>query len=1192
MQITQIENEINRIDGIKFEEMIQSLISNYYYFEDGFMIYETGKIPGSQQPSKSQIDIWFSYKINDVVQYFFVAVTKQKNNVFCKNGKAEKDIKDLICEVKKTNFSNVTIIFACNQNPSPEEYSSLLELCAKERLRFEMWGLNKIASLLQHNSKAAADYLGLVDDSTSLIPFSEYYSKCSRDSLLAKDFLFRDEEKDFIVKKVLESTKPVTIVHGPSGCGKTRLAIEASKELQNIYGFLCYFFKPINIDIATNILSSIPENKKAVLIIDDANTYHYLNLFIETIISKPNVSVLMTLRDYLWDDFSKKIDFLYYDLSLSPLKKTEIEKVVKMIYGVTNKKYLDYLYAISRNNLRFALMTTDVFVQKKEKACSISDVLENYYGAILKDSGIDKDENLEKIIVAVSLLGRTDIRDINNNSRICKIFNIPPDKFIQSCYEAEAKEFVSIFKNAVVEITDQVLAEYLIYKYVFLYKIVSLIDVFNLLYKYNQSKIVWFFNALLGIYEFNEVIRNELETLKDYCANCKSEDKSFAFFQLFGSLFPEECIDFAYRRSFINDEFAQKDYFKLIFRFAHNEKTYKRVVSCFMCLIDNKTTSKSVKEFIVENIKITIDSLDNKFAFEKEFLLQLTKLAYENIDAQNCLHEILKIYFPYETNYTEYENETKQVFFKRFIIPYSQEYIEFRLLMWSGLNALLNNKQFKFAKDVLSCNRTTISEEDPKIRQFDKEQAVLLFKTLDTKKSEYLVFAFSLLSPYKRFSEIKEIFSELRKDKYVNLFYTYVYERTSLNIYGDELEKSFKKNYLEKYSDGDELVNELATFYNLFSKEHSWKVGHLILYSFNYLADISNEDYDCLVMKFILAVNACFCFNPHDMLFRLNNKKTFLNWLFSKNIIEEVIISQLLITMRIDEIDEEIYEYALCFYKNIKDITYGNDNILSLKNFESYRTGFFHEIISQFSIDKSNYHFLEHVFLNDDNIENNVLNIFNDDFQLFRKIYFGVSKYSQLCDLEGEYLKFLISKVPEALNDFFALLFNGQIRAEIRGWLFELPGFVEAFVNFIDNAKYVSLNFYIGHLVSKMPDDVLVSFIDFYVSVHKNNPYKMQTLSIILFQREKSGTQTILFKVLMKNKIPEAILQKMDLFNGPHSWSGSVVPYIHDNIKEMTALINSGDISEPYVSYLKKLISNQEKRSKEEEIAEFNRDDY
>lgn len=1193
MQITQIENSINQLDGIAFEEMIQALISNQYYFEDGFMAYETGKLPNSQQPSKNQVDIWFSYKRNNTVQYFFVAVTKQKTNVFTKKGKAQRDIKDIIAEVKKTNLSNVTIIFACNQNPSQDDYLFLQQICAKENYRFELWGLNRITSLIQHNPIIAADYLKIVDDSHVLVPLSEYLSRHAHDTELGKAFLHRENEKRELQEKVLETNKSVVIVHGPSGCGKTRLVIEIAKELQSNNGHLCYYFKPLSFESANNALLSLPRDRKVLLIIDDANIYHYLNHFIEIIISESNIAVLMTIRDYLWNDFSKRINFRYHDLALNPLKKSEIEDIVKQAYSVTNKNYLDYLYAISRNNLRFALMATEIFVEKNEKPKSVSDVLENYYGAILKDSEIDRYEDLEKTIVAISLLGRTDIRDVLNNARICELFKIPSDSFYQLCYDAQSKEFVSIFKNAIVEITDQVLAEYLVYKYVFLYKKISLVKVYDSLYKTNRDRIVWFFNALLGIYGFDGIIKSELIELKNYCLNSDIDEKQLVFFQLFSSLFPNECIEFAYKNIIEKEEPFLKDYYHLVLHFANHEKTYQQAANCFIRLIKREQNIQSSTEFIDENFRITIESLNNRFAFEKTFLSQLINFAKERKEVNYCLYKTIKKYYPYETSYSEYEKDTKQVLFKRFIVPYSKEYIELRQLLWDGVCVLIQNACYKEAKDILSCNRIGATEEVKKVRQFDKEQSLIIYNSLDLRERDNLLIAFSLLSPYKQSNDVKEIFNTLRSDDCINLFYMYVYDRTSRNLFGEELINDFKKNYLIKFNNGNDLMHDLIHFYNLFYDEQSWKVGTLVLAAYEYLSERKEPNYDSLVLKFINETNARICFNPYNILCMVKNKKDLLEKIVNGDYPDsELLISQLLLTMKTNEIDDEIYAFAESFYRNRKNITYGNDNVLSLNNFETYKSGFLYNLIKDFVIDNYNYHFVEYAFLDERKVEKNVIELFNNDIGLFRKVYFAVARISQLCDLEGSYLRFLVNKDPDAVNEFFELLFDGKSRFEIRSWLFEINGFVEHFVPFIEKTKFASLNFYIGHVVSKMPDNVLTSFIEFYILRHKDNPYDMQTLSIIIDQREKSGTQTLLFKLLVSHEIPEDTLKKMDLFNGPHSWSGSIVPYIHKNIQEMRDLILQGNLPEQYASYLNKLIERQLKRAEEEEIAEFNRDDY
>lgn len=1192
MQITEIEKSIESLNGIIFEEMIQSLIVGRYYFEDDFKVYETGKIPGTQHPSASQVDIWFSFKKDNMLHYYFVAVTKQKNNVFGPDKKAESDIQDMMVEAKKTQFSHITLVFVCTQNPEPEQVSVLKGICEKEGCEFEFWGLNVITSMLEHNPTVLDNYLHLYNEPSSIIPLADYLTNKKDDAHLDKQFLYREKERKELINSICEDGNKVSIVRGPSGCGKTRLVIEIAKELQKERGYCCYSFKPNGFSSVEKALGILPKYKPTILIIDDANIYNYLNQHIERILNLDNIFVVMTLRDYLWNDFSKKINFQYYDLNLPLLKKAEIEEIVKTTYNVTNKRYLDYLYTISKNNLRFALMATQLFAKQQTKAKTVADVLENYYKGILKESGVEENEDLEKTIIAVSLLGRTDIRDIVNNSKICALFGIERNSFIQLCYTAQDKEFVSIFKNAIVEITDQVLAEYLIYTYVFLYKKIDLTSIFEFLYKNKQSRIVWFFNALLSIYGKNDHIELELNKLKNHCLAIESEDKKFTFFQLFGELFPNECISYAVDYIRNNDTHFVKEHYHLLARFINDESCYSQVAYWFGELLDDKKTRESTISYIDEHFKITVETLNEKYAFEIKLLETILEKARLDEGLSECLFKIIKGYFSYESNYSEYDRDTRQVYFKRFIVPYSEEYRQLRALLWDGISYLVEVGNYKKARELLSGNRFGDISEIKKVRQFDKEKAIELYYALDISKRDDLLLAFYLLNPYKATKQVKELFDKLRSNKFIDLYYVYVFEGTSKHLYGAELTKDFENNFLKQYNNYDRLVEDLIKFYNLFYGEDSWKIGALITIGFEYLHEKASAGYDALVMAFINGCGGVVCFNPYDLLKNISNKKTFLNILKeSKYPNKELLISQLLLSIKLDEIDEDIYLFALDFNTHRRSIVYGNDNVMSFSVFESFKPGFIYTVIKAVSVDLTNSNFVEHLFTDDKRLQETI-HYFNGDIALMKAVYFAVLKTSQFCDYQGVYIQYLTLVDDKALDEYLDVLFDGKNRVEIRPWLFGLNGFIESFIKHIDKTEFVGLSFFVGHTVNLMPDEIFSAFIESYIKKHKNDSYKLQTLSCIVFQREKSDTQIVLFKMLVKYSIPVETLKIMQLFDGPHSWSGSVVPYIYNTIKQMELLISNGEIKEPYISYLKARIEYQKKRAREEEISEFNRDDY
>ena len=513
-------------------------------------------------------------------------------------------------------------------------------------------------------------------------------------------------------------------------------------------------------------------------------------------------------------------------------------------------------------------------------------------------------------------------------------------------------------------------------------------------------------------------------------------------------------------------------------------------------------------------------------------------------------------------------------------------------MLWDGIAWLVQTDNHKDVKELFNFNRFGDLNEIRRIREFDKEKSLELYSKLDITKKDDLLLTFYLLNPYKNCKQVKKIFDELRSDKFIDIYYVYIFEGTRKHLFGEELTKDFRKYYLESFSDTKELVKNLASFYNLFCNEDSWKTGALVTISFEYLNELENTEYDSLVAMFIDCCDGHIRFNPFDLLKNLRNKKETL-----KRIVEsayqskELLISQLLLSMKLDEIDKDIYEFALFFNTHRESIVYGNDNAMSYYVFEQYKPGFIYNVVKVLSTNLTNSHFVEHLFTDEKRLQETI-SYLKGDIHLIKKLYFTVLKTSQFCDYHGVYIQYLTLVDGSALDEFLDILFDGNNRIEIRSWLFGLNGFVDSFIRHIDKTKHVGLSFFVGHAVNLMPEDVFKVFIDSFIKKHKKEPYKLQSLSFIVFQREKPNTQTILFKTLVENEIAIDSLKVMQLFDGPHSWSGSVVPYLNSTINEMKLLICGGEIKELYVSYLRTLIEHQQKRIREEEIAEFNRDEY
>ena len=90
----------------------------------------------------------------------------------------------------------------------------------------------------------------------------------------------------------------------------------------------------------------------------------------------------------------------------------------------------------------------------------------------------------------------------------------------------------------------------------------------------------------------------------------------------------------------------------------------------------------------------------------------------------------------------------------------------------------------------------------------------------------------------------------------------------------------------------------------------------------------------------------------------------------------------------------------------------------------------------------------------------------------------------------------------------------------------------------------------------------------------------------------KEDLQREFIKFLIENKYPPEELIKLSIADGPHSWSGSEVPLVENNIKFLDKLITEfkkDGVSSDYLTKLNQIKSWREERLKRVKIDEYNK---
>ena len=798
-KITEFQNIVDSMSSIEFEEMVCVVYGEKYKRYRNFHISHLGKEYGKLKPIKHPVDVEITYIDEcDSLCHVFIAASNQQTNLYSEGGKLKKDCDSILNYIKDNNVSNAEIIAVYSKNPTERN--------------------NLFIELLKSELKNQGVSLSLVNAETLNIYINEYCPYVYRDYLhlnlysggistldnhldnkLGEYYKYELLSRESELKELKEilSTKRCLLIRGHSGCGKTRLAIELAKTTFES-NFKCLWIEPLNISSINDFDNFYEKDSKIVVIIDDLNKIPFLNNVLQKILSYENTYVIMTLRDYLYDEYRQIVDVKYYEYSLKELEPNKIKEILKCIFNVSDK-FLDFVLLITRNNLRFAIMATKVIAVDKKTPNSVDEIFDAYYKELVKKIEINDNEQLKRTIVALSFFDSIDLRSKENNRLICSSFGIEETEFLEMCNMAHEKEIADFyFDKMFIKISDQIFAEYLFYKYVFVFNKIDIFDLFKTYYKNRKHRFVQIIKAIVNVYYSDDSFNRQLNDFKNKVINSNDQDLIIVFFSIFAQLFPQESIDYSFNELNSCEEDIGEDYLSIsntynyldlinVLLSNYNSKHYSQVANCILLLVQKDNLRSYLIKKIVSNCSIKSESYDNILRFYNLLIKEACELASNDSKYLEFLFDLVKKIYPYETDYNEFYDE-KSLTFYQFTLPFNDLYKETRDNMWDAIYLL--HKCSYDDKKLNELVKYNFSNADvTKHRKYDSEQALRVFDKLDLSEPRDIVFAFSLLNQFSKFEKVKTAIETMPKDSEVNLYYDFVVTKLS-SLYGDELSRS------------------------------------------------------------------------------------------------------------------------------------------------------------------------------------------------------------------------------------------------------------------------------------------------------------------------------------------------------------------------------------------------------------------
>lgn len=543
-KVTEIENAIIQLSPGDFQKFCDSFLSKKGIYG---VITGLGMKSGTAKTTKGNPDTYFR-KENG--KYVFAVYTHQQNNIF---SKLKDDIYKCFDEDKtKLPIDDIEEIISCHtsSNLLAGEDKALHDYCEQRGVKLSILSVDEIAQQVCNlYPSLASKYLGISLDTSQVLTVDEFMELYDANEMVAPIntiFYGRKEELQTLEDKL--NAGKVVIVHGPAGTGKTRTVLETIRRYRVKHDCEVLCVKNNNQPIQEDIVLRTEKPGDYLFFIDDANELVGLPNIVQYI-SKPgyNVKVIMTVRDYAKNGVIRSVR-KYTDPELflmSPFSDEDISSFLKINLGITNFMFVDQIIRLAEGNPRIAYMAGKIAVDTQSLAAihDASEVYESYYEPIL-DSRIGEDKKLRLSLGVVSFVHTVFMDKIDLLKDLLEIVDITEQEFRENIYRLSELEVLEIHMDSVVAITDQCLANYMMFYSVYRKKEISLAGLLDIGLRISKESVIRTVDTLLNIFSSNE-IRDFVATEVGKVWNKYQNEENQHFFEfvlIFHTFRPEEAF--------------------------------------------------------------------------------------------------------------------------------------------------------------------------------------------------------------------------------------------------------------------------------------------------------------------------------------------------------------------------------------------------------------------------------------------------------------------------------------------------------------------------------------------------------------------------------------------------------------------------------------------------------------------------
>lgn len=546
--LTDIKRKILELEGGAFQEFCDAYLVRKGY--EG--ILELGMQSGTMKTTTGNPDTYFRSKSG---KYIFVAYTTQKSNIY---KKIEEDI-DKCLDKEKTgvDISDIEEIIYCHtsSNLTAGQDKYLREMCETHGILLDLYGVDRIANEIYYSYKTLAkDMLELSIDTNQILEPREFILQYDSNEVAAPistKFQFREKEYKEIFSAL--DTNKVIAVYGQAGTGKTRLTLEVARRYQDDKNYKFYCIKSNDLSIVQDLAVYMSKPDKYLIFVDDANELiglKYILEYLNKAYMGYDVKVIVTVRDYARQRVLQEIcDYTKpYMIEINRFSDEEIKQFLDINMEIRNEDYVNPIIRIAEGNPRIAYMAGKL-AKQEQKLSAIKDatqLYENYYNKYISNSLVATDRKLCLSAGIISLLHTINMDKIDVLDSIFKLADISKNEFINNINKLLTMELVEIKYDKVARVTDQCLANYMLYYAFFIKHYVPFSSVLDVGFRNFRNGVTKAISILWNIFsssDVHEYLEKEINKVWDQYSN-ESDELYSEFIKVFHDFRPEEALLF------------------------------------------------------------------------------------------------------------------------------------------------------------------------------------------------------------------------------------------------------------------------------------------------------------------------------------------------------------------------------------------------------------------------------------------------------------------------------------------------------------------------------------------------------------------------------------------------------------------------------------------------------------------------